>query len=351
MRITDVVEWTDDYGQELVHRVPQYGSGDFRLGSQLIVRENQQAVFMRDGRALDVFGPGRHTLETVNLPLLAELLKIPFGGKTPFTAEVYFINTRVFQDMKWGTPQPIVFRDPELKMVRLRAFGSYSMRVADPQVFVAEISGTVSSYDRETLNTWMRDFIISRMIDMLGELKRSILDLPMYYEELAVAIKSRVVADFGKYGIDLVDFNIGAITPPEEVQKMIDQRTGMSVIGDMGTYMQFQTAQAIPEAAKQPGGLAGAGLGLGAGVAMGQAIAGAMGGAQAQQATPVVAAAAPAGEGVVCPSCDHQNPPGAKFCMDCGAKFEQADVFCPECGHKNPAGAKFCMDCGAKFAA
>jgi membrane protease subunit (stomatin/prohibitin family) len=351
MRVFDMIEWADDYGEELVHRVPQTGSGDFRLGSQLVVRESQQAVFVRDGKALDVFEAGRHTLETTNLPLLTELLGAAFGGGSPFTAEVYFVNTKVFQNLKWGTKQPVIFRDPELRMVRLRAYGTFSVKVDDPQLFINEIVGTVSSYDKGTVNDWMRDFIVARMIDGLGELGRSILDLPMYYEELAAAIKGRVLTDFGKYGLDVVDFNIGAITPPEEVQAMIDKRTSMSIVGDMGEYTQFQTAEAIPDAAKNPGGMAGAGVGLGAGLAMGQVMAGAMQGATGggQQQAPQQQAAAATG-GKVCGKCNHQNPPAAKFCMGCGEKFAEAGgAFCPECGNKNPAGSKFCMECGTKM--
>lgn len=357
MRIIDVIEWADDPGTEIVHRIPQFGSGDFRLGSQLIVRESQQAVFMRDGRSLDVFGPGRYTLETANIPLLASLINLATSGNTPFTAEAYFVSSRTFMDMKWGTPQPVIFRDPELKMVRLRAFGTFSIRVGDPRVFVGDICGAQGAYEREALNGWMREFILTRLIDTLGELKKSILDLPMYYDELSIAVKNRVLGDFGKYGVEVIDFTVGAITPPEEVQKMIDQRTSMSVIGDMGEFTQFQAAQALRDAAQQPGGMAGAGMGLGAGISLGQVMGQAMAAGQqapaapAQPAAPVAAAAA-AGQ-IVCTACNHANPEGAKFCMGCGAKIEAppAGTFCPQCGVKNAAGARFCTDCGTALAA
>ncbi len=352
MRIIDVIEWPDDTGEEIVHRVPAFGSGDFRLGSQLIVRESQQALFMRDGKALDVFGPGRHTLETANLPLLSSLIGLATGGATPFTAEVYFVSTRTFMDMKWGTKQPVIFRDPELKMVRLRAFGTFSMRITGPNVFVAEICGAQGAYEREALNSWMREFIVTRTIDTLGELKRSILDLPMYYDELGIAVKNRVLADFAKYGVELVDFTVGAITPPDEVQKMIDQRTSMSVVGDMNEFTQFQTAQAIRDAAQQPGGgMAGMGAGLGAGMAIGQTMASAMAGQQAQQQAPAQpAAAAPVAGGVVCPAGNAQHPAGSKFCLTGGAKFA-AGAFCTECGAQLQPGAQFCGGCGAKTGA
>ncbi len=356
MRIIDVIEWPDDTGEEIVHRVPAYGPGDFRLGSQLIVRESQQALFMRDGKALDVFGPGRHTLETANLPLLSGLIGLATGGATPFTAEAYFVSARTFMDMKWGTKQPVIFRDPELKMVRLRAFGTFSMRITGVNVFVAEICGTQGAYDRETLNSWMREFIITRVIDTLGELKRSILDLPMYYDELGIAVKNRVQADFSKYGVELIDFTVGAITPPEEVQKMIDQRTNMSIVGDMNEFTQFQTAQAIRDAAQQPGGgMAGMGVGLGAGMAMGQTMANAMAGQQAQPQAPAQppaqpAAAAPVAGGVACPACNAVNPAGSKFCLNCGAQLPMA-AFCTECGAQLQPGAKFCGGCGAKTGA
>jgi membrane protease subunit (stomatin/prohibitin family) len=270
--IIDLIEYPDERSDELVHRVPQYGSGQFRLGSQLVVRESQRAVFFRDGKALDVFGPGRHTLSTNNIPLLTALIGLPFGGKSPFTAEVYFVSMREFTDMKWGTPQPLVFRDPDFGMVRLRAFGTYSMKTADPQLFVNQIVGARGAYSTGAIDEYLRSIIINEFNDILGEAKTPLLDLPGLTRELADTARAALTDDFERLGLQLVSFQIGAITPPDDVQKRIDERSGMAALGDMKTYLQYQAAQAMRDAAQNPGAtgdITGAGVGLGAGVAVG----------------------------------------------------------------------------------
>jgi membrane protease subunit (stomatin/prohibitin family) len=353
MAILDVIEYMDQTGRELVHRVPEGGSGEFRLGSQLIVRESQTAVFFRDGKALDALGPGRHTLSTQNIPILANLLSIPFGGKSPFRAEVYFVNMREFPDQKWGTPEPIVFRDTDLGMVRLRAFGVYSIQVNNPQLFVNNIVGTRGVYTTDQISNYLRSIIVSSLTDLLGQNMKSVLDLPVMYEELAAATRARVTDNFAALGMDVKAFFITAITPPEEVQKMMDQRASMGALGDMNRYMQFQAAQAMRDAAQNPGGAgegAAAGLGLGAGMGMGAAMANMVnqslrGGAPAP-AEPQAAPAVPAAT-VNCPNCQTPNPASSKFCNNCGTRMgAQA---CPNCQTENPAGSKFCNNCGTKL--
>ncbi|MER3484903.1 MAG: virion core protein (lumpy skin disease virus), partial [Chloroflexota bacterium] len=279
MAILDLIQYADERPDEIVHRIPEYGSGEFRLGSQLVVRESQRAVFVRDGKALDVFGPGRHTISTNNIPLLTALIGLPFGGDSPFTAEVYFVSMRELTDLKWGTPQPLVYRDPDFGMVRLRAFGTYSMRVADPQLFVAQIVGVRGVYTTSAIEEFLRSIIN----DLLGEAKTPLLDLPGLTRELADTARNALTDDFQRLGLQLTSFQIAAITPPDEVQKRIDERSGMAAIGDMRTYTQFQAAQALRDAAQNPGAsgdLTGAGVGLGAGAtlggAMGQALRDAM---------------------------------------------------------------------------
>src|SRR3954466_8853662 len=283
----DVIQYQDPTGQTMVSRWPANGTAAIRFGSQLIVEESQQAVFFRDGKALDTFGPGRHTLQTQNVPVLASILSIPFGGQSPFQAAVFFVSTKTFMDLKWGTKEPVIFRDHDLAMVRLRAFGKFAVRIANAQGFVNTVVGSRGLYSSQGVEDYFRDVIVARLTDVLGENLTSIFDLPKLYDELSIALKSRVADDFGKYGIELVDLFLGAITPPEEVQKMIDERSGMGALGNLDAYMKFKTAKAIGDAAQQSGGAGGtlgAGVGLGMGAGLGAMLPGMMRDAMQPQA-------------------------------------------------------------------
>ena len=341
----EVIEYFDETGEEIVHRLPESGSGETQLGSQLVVRENQYAVFFRDGKSLDVFGPGRHTLTTLNLPLLRRIVGAAFDGKSPFRIEVVYVNGKVFTNSKWGTQEPIPFRDTELHMVRLRAFGTYSERVIEPQLFVNKVVGTQGIYRRSEIENFLRSIIVARLTDFLGENLKSIFDLPQHYDEVAAGTKARVQDDFSKYGLELIDFYINAITPPPDVQKMIDQRSGMGAVGDLGKFTQFSAARALRDAARQGGGegggagTAGAGLGLGAGLGMGMMMPGMISQAYGQ-----------AGQLVPCPKCNAGNQANAKFCSACGAKMEIPTISCPKCKQPAPMGSKFCPNCGETLA-
>jgi excisionase family DNA binding protein len=301
-RIIDVIEAPNQGANEMVARVPEVGAGDFRLGSQVIVRESQRAVFYRDGKSLDLFDPGRHTITTMNLPLLSGLLSLATSGRDIFTAEVYFVNMREFTDLKWGTPQPISLRDSDLGLVRLRAFGQYTMQVADPKRFVDQIVGAQGIYTTAQIEDYLRSAVISRLTDVLGENMKSVFDLPRLFDEIGAAMRAKVQDDFLAMGIALKQFLIVSINPTEETAKAIDERAAMGAIGNMDAYMKFKTAQALGDAAKSGGG-AGEGLGLGAGIGMGvgmagmisSAMSGVQGGQQAQPPAQVAGAGAAAG--------------------------------------------------------
>ena len=360
MAILDLIEYPDARNDELVHRIPEHGTGEFRLGSQCVVRESQRAVFFRDGKALDVLGPGRHTLSTANIPLLTGLIGLPFGSKSPFRAEVVYVNIREFIDMKWGTVQPVLYRDKEFGMIRIRAFGTYSMRIKDPQGFVNQVVGTRGTYSTDQIEDFLRSIVMSEFNDMLGNTMTSILDVQSMTRDIATAAQHALSDDFERLGLELLTFQILAITPPEEVQKRIDERSGMAALGDMNTYMQFQTAQAIGNVGEGEGAGgggnvsegAGLGAGLGMGMAMGEAMRQSMQGSQNQQQPApqqAGAGATPAAGTKFCAECGTPLAPGAKFCSNCGASAAAANT-CSQCGNENPAGAKFCQECGTKLA-
>ncbi len=277
-RIIDVVQFLDETGREIVHREPPDGPGDFRLGSQVIVRESQTAVFFRDGKALDVFGPGRHTLTTANLPILSGIIGLATMGRSPFPAEVVFVNMKQFLDQKWGTPEPIAFRDPEFGMARLRAFGSYAYQVKDPQLFVNVIVGQQGIYTTDQIADYLRGIIVSKFADLMGEQKKSLLDLPSLYSEISAGARANLADDFGALGLTLLQFYVTAITPTEDTAKAIDERASMGAIGNMDAYLKFKAARALGEAAANPsGGATSTGVGVGAGLGMGAMMAGALG--------------------------------------------------------------------------
>ncbi len=286
-RIIDVIEVPNQQSDEMVRRLPEYGAGDFRFGSQVIVREFQQAVFFRDGKALDTFGPGRHTITTANAPLLSTLIGMATSGRTPFTAEVYFVNMREYLDQKWGTAEPIPLRDADLGLVRLRAFGTFSIQVQDPALFVNKIVGAQGIYQTDQITRFLRGIIVAKLTDLLGTMGKGLFDLPALYDEIGAGSKAKVQDDFANLGVQLKTLYVNSISPTEETAKAIDERASMGAIGDMQKYMQFQTARGIRDAAQaggEAGSLTGAGVGLGAGVGMGAAMAQAMGQAMAPSA-------------------------------------------------------------------
>jgi membrane protease subunit (stomatin/prohibitin family) len=312
MAIIDVVEWPDQGPNDIVKRVPEQGSGEIRLGSQLIVRGSQVAVFFRDGKGLDTFTEGRHTLTTANLPILSGLLGLVTGGRTPFPAEVYFVTTKDFIDLKWGTPGEITVPDAVLGMVQLKAFGTYSMAIKDPLRFVNQVVGAQGMYSTSQINDYLRGILVSEIATVLGQTMqtKSLLNLAALQADLGAAIQAKAADDFEAIGIALKKAYVVSIQPGEETAKAIATRSAMGAVG--ANYMQYQAGQAMRDAAQNEGsGIAGAGAGLGAGMGIGQAMASAMSqgmqggpppvGGQAQPAAPAPAPAPAAGGGAAAP--------------------------------------------------
>jgi len=337
----EVIEWLDNTNNTLVYRYPVKDQ-EIKNGAQLIVRESQAAVFVSEGQIADLFLPGRYTVDGGNTPILSKLGAWKFGFNSPFKAEVYFVNTKQFTDLKWGTPNPVMMRDTDFGMVRLRAFGIYSIRVADPKAFIKEIAGTNAHFVTEDIEGQLKRTLVGGFSDGLAESKIAALDLASNYDELGKFTREKLNEDFKSYGLELTKFVIENISLPQEVEAAMDKRTSMGVIGDVGRYAQFQAADAMRDAAQNTGGGAGTGAGLGAGFAIGNAMAGAMTDAMKQ----------PKGgsSSVACPKCGTGNTAEAKFCVDCGEKLGTAaqSVPCVKCASPLLAGAKFCNECGAK---
>jgi excisionase family DNA binding protein len=270
-RIFDVIEYPDPMRNELVHRFPEDGPGNFHIGSQVIVREGQVAVFFRDGRALDAFAPGRTTITTANIPLLTDALGKLFDGRTPFPAEVSFVNTREFPDVKWGTPQPIIVKNPGmgLGVALLQAFGNYSFFVSSPQQFVTQVVGAQGIYSLNEIQGRFRTILLAKLADMFGELGtkggRSVLDIIGLTEEIQGGVRAKAQEDFLALGITLKTFGIESIKPSE---KSAEELRAMGML-DMATYTQLQAADAMRDAARNPSGGAGLTAGIGAGIGIG----------------------------------------------------------------------------------
>jgi len=367
----EMIEWFDDTGKELIHRIPEKGSGELKFGAQLTVRESQAGILFYKGKAVDAFGPGRHTLKTGNIPVLTKILSIPWAMNSPLRAEVYMANLKVFPNLKWGTRDPVAFKDSELGLIRLRAHGIFNIRIIQPVLFINSLVGTMGMFTTNEISDYLKRVIISRFNDHLGENLDSILNLPGQYDELSDGLQKRLQEDFSKFGLALSELYITSITPPPEVQKAIDDKSRMGVFDDLDKLVKMKAAMAM-EKASESTGEAGSGLGMGLGFMMPAMF--------SETFKPAQKGAAPAPvqqniqcpdcgnsitkESKFCPLCGHQQvvfsqcsncsknlPPNAKFCPKCGHPADEKPVptKCPNCSTENMPGAMFCNQCGEKL--
>ena len=342
-QLIDVIEWTDSSNKTMVHKYDMNGK-EIMMGAQLTARESQVAIFVNEGEIADIFEPGRYELQTSNMPILTALKSWKYGFNSPFKSDVYFVNTKQFLDMKWGTSNPVMMRDAEFGMIRLRAFGIYSFKVSDPKTFLKEVFGTAALFTVDGVEGQVKRTLVSGLSDAIAESKIPALDLAANYDELANFAMQSINPKLASLGLTLCSFVIENISLPEEVEKSMDKRTSMGVLGNLDQYAKYQAAEAMREAANNEngGGMAGMGVGMGAGAAMGQMF------AQSLNNTAAPAAPAPAAAaGAVCSACGAAIAAGSKFCPECGAK-QNAGAFCTSCGKEIPAGTKFCPECGAK---
>lgn len=349
MALLDVVQWDNKPGEVIF----KFEEGAIALGSQLIVKEGQEAIFFKNGQALDSYGPGRHTLSTGNVPILEKLVNLPFGGKTPFPAEVYFINKTEIPNLKWGTKQPMQLMDPVYNLpVPIRAFGSYSIRINDIKSFLITATGTWRAFTTEAIGTAFRDMaILPKVQDLVAEfmIKQNItvLKLPAYYDEIGAGGKAKLGDDFTSFGVELVRFAVESINIPDDdenvkrLKKALADKAEMNIMGD--DYKVKRTFDTMEKAASNEGmagGMVGAGMGVGMGQQMGAMMGSVMGNAGAGQ-----------GQQVPCPKCNAMNQAGAKFCASCGGQMQVPQAACPACKAQIPAGVKFCPSCGANLQA
>lgn len=283
--LLDIIEWTDDSSDTMVWRFPRFDN-EIKYASQLIVRQSQAAVFVNMGTIADVFLPGKYRLVTENLPVLTTLLGWKYGFHSPFKAEVYFVNTRNFTNLKWGTKSPVIVRDPEFGAVRLRAFGSYVVRVGDPEKFVNEIVGTGGHFTIDAIAEQLRNLVVTRFSDLVAESGIPLLDLSSQYDELSKSLTDKISSEFSEYGLDITKLLVENIALPPEVESALDKKSSMGIIGNLDNYLKFQSATAMEAAANNPGGEASAGIGMGIGFAMANQMGKSMAGQLETAATP-----------------------------------------------------------------
>ncbi len=338
-QMLSVIEWKDASNDIIVYRFTLPAGQEIMNSSTLVVRESQVAVFVHKGEIADVFGPGTYKLATENIPFLTKMLSLSTKGESRIKAEVYFVNTKRFIGQKWGTQNPIMMRDVDFGHIRLRGYGTFAFKVEDPTKFMRECFGTNPVYRVADLVTQYKSTLVQILTDAIGESKLSALDLAANYKELSKIVEANSKEEFAPLGLKLSNFVIENLSLPDDVEKMLDERTKMGVIGDkIGTYTQYKAANAMGDAAKNPSGnnLAGLGIGLGAGAQLGEVFANSVATAKDSR-KPVT---------IQCVKCGATIPGKSKFCPECGAT--QA-LSCPKCGEPISKGSKFCVNCGEKL--
>jgi len=365
-QLLSVIEWKDDSKDTIVYRYPLTNREEIMNSSTLVVRESQIALFVHKGEVADIFGPGTYKLNTENIPFLTKMLSLPTGFNSRIKAEVYFINTKQFIGQKWGTQNPIMMRDKEFGTIRLRGFGIFSFKVDDAKVFMKEMFGTNNVYTTSDVAAQCKPMLMQGIADAVAESQVSALDLAANYKEFAKQIKEKSQAEFKAFGLKLCSVVVENLSLPEEVEKAIDERAKLGVLGDkMGTYTQYKAANAIGDAAKNPNGgnMAGLGVGLGAGSVMGEIFGKNMANVKdepKQEKRVCKKCGAEISNRVkfcpecgtsqveVCPKCKEPIQKGTKFCSNCGESLIK-EKKCPKCGKVLKANAKFCSDCGEKL--
>ena len=339
------IEWSDSSNNTIVYKYPLKKAGkEINNKSTLTVRESQCAIFVYKGQIADVFGPGLYDLKTEIFPILTKLASWKYAFETPITLDIYFVNTKQFTDVKWGTQNPIMMRDPEFGVIRVRGFGAFAFKVEDPAVFMKELFGTDSSFRTDDIVSYLKTMLISALSDALGESKISAIDLAGNTLEFNELVKKGIQEKFYEMGLKLTNLFIENMSVPSEVEKALDERSKLGILGDKtDVLMKVAAAEAMKDAAKNEGNpMAGAGVSIGAGLGMGQIFADAFKSSQ-KPCEPVQAV-----EGKVCSNCGAKINKTAKFCPECGAK-QNAKAFCSECGAEVDGNAKFCPSCGNKL--
>ena len=340
------IDWTDPSQNTMVYKYPMEGR-EIMIGSKLTVRESQVAIFMVKGKIADVFTPGIHTLIVNNLPILSSLLAWPRGFKSPFTADVFFVNTKQFTNQKWGTTNPIVMRDKDFGSIRIKGYGSFAFKVNDPKLFLQEIFGTNSSFTTESIVSYLKSILVSGISDTIAESKISALDLACNLMEFNKLAKGQINNQFNAMGLDLTNLVIENISFPEQVEKAIDTQTSMGVLrNNMDTYVKYKSAEAIGDFAKNQG-IGGLGAQLGTGMAIGDMIRNTL---SSSTTSTNKEDSSPQKAVKFCPNCGAKNTKSAKFCVECGTKLgSDVKPTCPKCGAELNARAKFCPECGTKI--